>query len=102
MPSLARAVGLGLNAQGEVRDAVQQAEMAERSGLDSVWFHEYDFARDAVTYATAVATTVPRLRICLGALNPNTRNQVVLAMTVSVHTTWLPGESLWLSALPCP
>jgi 1,4-dihydroxy-2-naphthoate octaprenyltransferase len=92
MPSLARPVGLGLNAQGEVRDAVRQAELAERAGLDSVWFHESYFARDAVTYATAVAAGVPRLRICLGALNPNTRNQVVLAMTVSALDDLAPGR----------
>jgi 1,4-dihydroxy-2-naphthoate octaprenyltransferase len=92
MPSLARAVGLGLNAQGEVRHAVRQAEIAERAGLDSIWFHESYFARDAVTYATAVATSVPRLRICLGALNPNTRNQVVLAMTVSALDDLAPGR----------
>lgn len=92
MPSLARAVGLGLNAQGDVRDAVGQAELAERAGLESVWFHESYFARDAVTYATAVATTVPRIRVCLGALNPNTRNQVVLAMTVSALDDLAPGR----------
>ena len=92
MPSLARPVGLGLNAQGEVRDAIHQAELAERAGLDSIWFHESYFARDAVTYATAVATTVPRMRICLGALNPNTRHPVVLAMTVSALDDLAPGR----------
>src|SRR5487761_168622 len=92
MPVLARPVGLGLNAQGEVRDAVRQAELAEQAGLESIWFHESYFARDAVTYATACATTVPRLRICLGALNPNTRNQVVLAMTVSALDDLAPGR----------
>lgn len=92
MPVLARPVGLGLNAQGEVRDAVRQAELAEQAGLESIWFHESYFARDAVTYATAVASSVPRLRICLGALNPNTRNQVVLAMTVSALDDLAPGR----------
>ncbi|MGH7666952.1 MAG: LLM class flavin-dependent oxidoreductase [Candidatus Dormibacteria bacterium] len=92
MPVLARSVGLGLNAQGDVRDALREAELAERAGLDSIWFHESYFARDAVTYATAVATTVPRLQICLGALNPNTRNQVVLAMTVSALDDLAPGR----------
>lgn len=92
MPSLARPVGLGLNAQGEVRDAIRQAELAERAGLDSVWFHESYFARDAVTYATAVASSVPRLRICLGALNPNTRDPVLLAMTVSALDDLAPGR----------
>jgi 1,4-dihydroxy-2-naphthoate octaprenyltransferase len=92
MPSLARPVGLGLNAQGEVRDAIRQAELAERAGVDSLWFHESYFARDAVTYATAVATIVPRLRICLGALNPNTRHPVLLAMTISALDDLAPGR----------
>ncbi len=102
MPSLARRVGLGLNAQGDVRAAVQQAARAERLGLDSVWFHESYFARDAVTYATAVATEVPRIGIGLGALNPNTRHPVLLAMTVSALDDLAPGRiSLALgTALP--
>lgn len=92
MPSLARRVGLGLNAQGEVRDAVRQAELAERFGVDSIWFHESYFARDAVTYATAVAASVPRLQIGLGALNPNTRHPVLLAMTISALDDLAPGR----------
>ncbi|MGH7611633.1 MAG: LLM class flavin-dependent oxidoreductase, partial [Candidatus Dormibacteria bacterium] len=102
MPSLARAVGLGLNAQGEVRDALRQAEQAERMGVDSIWFHESYFARDSVTYATAVAAQVPRIGIGLGALNPNTRHPVLLAMTVSALDDLAPGRvSLALgTALP--
>ncbi len=102
MSALARQVGLGLASQSPLRDVVRYAERAGAAGLDSVWFHESYFSRDAVTYATAVAAAVPRIRIGLGALNANTRHPVLLAMTVSALDDLAPGRiSLALgTALP--
>ncbi len=100
--SLLRAVGLGLGSQGELRDAVRHAEQARAAGMDSVWFHETYFQRDAVTYATVVAHAVPDIKIALGALNANTRHPALLAMTMSALDDLAPGRmALALgSALP--
>ncbi|MBI2772883.1 MAG: LLM class flavin-dependent oxidoreductase [Chloroflexi bacterium] len=83
MAELVRRVGLGLNAQGDVGDTIEWARSARDAGLESVWFHDSYFARDAITYATAVALNVDAIRIGLGALNPYTRHPVLIAMTVS-------------------
>ena len=83
MSSLARRVGLGLAARGSVSDAVEWARRARSEGLESVWFHDSYFERDAVTYATAVASQVEEIKIGLGALNPYTRHPVLIAMTIS-------------------
>jgi 1,4-dihydroxy-2-naphthoate octaprenyltransferase len=83
MPSLARRVGLGLAARGSVSDTVEWARRARSEGLESVWFHDSYFERDAVTYATAVAAQVEEIKIGLGALNPFTRHPVLIAMTIS-------------------
>ena len=83
MPSLARRVGLGLAARGSVSDTVEWARRARSEGLESVWFHDSYFERDAVTYATAVASQVQEIKIGLGALNPYTRHPVLIAMTIS-------------------
>ncbi len=95
-------VGLGLAGRGDLRQAVDYARRAQVAGLDSVWFHESYFERDAVTYATAVAAEVPRVRVALGALNPNTRHPVLLAMTVSALDDLAPGRVILTlgSALP--
>ncbi|MGH2556321.1 MAG: hypothetical protein ACRDHO_11465, partial [Actinomycetota bacterium] len=58
MGELSRPVGLGLAARGSVSDAVEWAEWARRAGLDSVWIHDSYFERDAVTYASAIASQV--------------------------------------------
>ncbi len=92
MTGATRPVGLGLAARGQVTSAVAFARQAAENGLDSVWFHESYFERDAVTYASAVASTVGDIRIGLGALNPNTRHPVLTAMTVSALDQMAPGR----------
>jgi acyl-CoA thioesterase FadM len=56
MATLARRVGLGLNARGDVAETVRWAERARSAGLESLWFHDSYFERDGVTYASAVAS----------------------------------------------
>lgn len=92
MPELARRVGIGLAARGSVSDIVEWAERARSSGIESVWFHDSYFERDAVTYATAVAAQVGDIRVGLGALNPFTRDPVLIAMTVSALDEIAPGR----------
>ena len=90
--ALARRVGLGLASRGKVSDAVGWAERARAAGLESVWFHDSYFERDAVTYASAVASQVHDIGIGLGALNPFTRHPVLIAMTVSSLDEMAPSR----------
>ncbi len=89
---LGRRVGLGLAGRGDLRDAVEYAQQAESAGFESVWVHDSYFERDAVTYATAIATAVRDIRIGAGALNPYTRDPVLLAMTASALDNLAPGR----------
>ncbi|MBM4434335.1 MAG: LLM class flavin-dependent oxidoreductase [Chloroflexi bacterium] len=102
MAELVRRVGLGLAARGDVSDTIEWVRRARDAGLQEVWFHDSYFERDAVTYATAVASHVEGIRVGLGALNPYTRHPVLIAMTVSALDEIAPERiSLALgSALP--
>jgi 1,4-dihydroxy-2-naphthoate octaprenyltransferase len=90
MTELALPVGLGLAARGSVSDAVTWVEDARRLGFDSVWIHDSYFERDAVSYASAIASQVPDIRVALGAVNPFTRHPVLIAMTVSALDQMAP------------
>jgi 1,4-dihydroxy-2-naphthoate octaprenyltransferase len=97
MSSLARPVGLGLAARDDVGDVVGWARDARDAGLDSVWVHDSYFERDAITFVTAIALALELdgesgFRVALGAVNPNTRHPVVLAMTGSALDEILPGR----------
>src|SRR4029079_10931094 len=101
MATLARRVGLGLDARGDVAEFVRWADRARSLGLESVWIHDSYFERDAVTYASAVAAQVGDIKIGLGALNPFTRHPVLIAMTVSALDEMAP-ERILLRPGPAP
>ena len=95
MRALARRVGMGMAARGDISDAIDWARRARDAGLDSLWVHDSYFERDAITYAAAIAgalATDPAspFRLALGAVNPYTRHPVVLAMTGSALDELLP------------
>jgi 1,4-dihydroxy-2-naphthoate octaprenyltransferase len=98
MRTLARPIGLGLAARGAPKDVLDWARRSRDAGLDSVWIHDSYFERDAITFASVVADGLARdddggaFRVALGAVNPNTRHPVVLAMTGSALDEILPGR----------
>jgi len=99
MPLLARPIGLGLAARGDVDEVVSWARQARDQGLDSVWVHDSYFERDGVSFTTAIAQAIALdgddeagFRVALGAANPFTRHPVVLAMTGSALDEILPGR----------
>ena len=100
MRTLARPIGLGLAARGDVDDVVGWARQARDQGLESVWIHDSYFERDGVSFATAIAQAVAMdgvsdeggFRVALGAVNPFTRHPVVLAMTGAAIDQILPGR----------
>jgi 1,4-dihydroxy-2-naphthoate octaprenyltransferase len=95
MRALARRVGLGIAARGDISDTIDWVRRARDAGLDSVWIHDSYFERDAVTYGAAIAAALANdpdssFRVALGAVNPYTRHPVVLAMTGSALDELLP------------
>jgi 1,4-dihydroxy-2-naphthoate octaprenyltransferase len=98
MEPLARRIGMGLAARGEVEEAVEWAGRAQAAGLDSIWVHDSYYERDSVSYTSAIAARLGApgandpFRIALGAVNPFTRHPVVLAMTGSALDEMAPGR----------
>ncbi len=100
MRMLARPIGLGLAARGDIDEVVAWARQARDQGLDSVWVHDSYFERDGVSFTTAIAQAIAAdddgdeagFRVALGAANPFTRHPVVLAMTGSALDEILPGR----------
>ncbi|MGH2406481.1 MAG: LLM class flavin-dependent oxidoreductase [Candidatus Limnocylindrales bacterium] len=98
MEPLARRIGVGFAARGEVDEVVEWAVRAQAAGLDSIWVHDSYYERDSVSYASAIAARLgapganDHFRIALGAVNPFTRHPVVLAMTGSALDEMAPGR----------
>src|SRR3954470_13200658 len=100
MRMLARPIGLGLAARGDVEEVTGWARRVRDQGLDSIWIHDSYFERDGVSFTTAIAQAIAQdddgdeagFRVALGAANPFTRHPVVLAMTGSALDEILPNR----------
>jgi 1,4-dihydroxy-2-naphthoate octaprenyltransferase len=92
MSELARPVGIGFAARGKVSDVVGWADDARRRGVHSVWIHDSLYERDAVSYASAIASQVPDIRVAMGALSTYTRAPALISMTVSALDEMAPGR----------
>jgi len=92
MAELARAVGLGLAARGDVDDAVAWAKRAEDLGLESVWVHDSYFERDPISFLAPMAQATSRIGLAAGALNPYTRHAFVVASTMATLDNIAPGR----------
>jgi 1,4-dihydroxy-2-naphthoate octaprenyltransferase len=97
MRTLARPIGLGLAARGDLEDVVDWARRSRDAGLDSIWIHDSYYERDAISFGSAIASALAddpasSFRLALGAVNPYTRHPVVLAMTGSALDEVLPGR----------
>lgn len=64
-----------------VAAAAAIAELADRSGVDSVWVAEGHYARDAWTTLSAIALRTERVRLGTGVVPVFTRHPALLAMS---------------------
>ena len=92
MTELARPVGLGLAARGDVRDVVSWAARAEDVGLESLWVHDSYFERDPISFLAPTAAATRRIGLGAGALNPYTRHPFVVASTLASLDNLAPGR----------
>jgi 5,10-methylenetetrahydromethanopterin reductase len=81
---------ISLNSEhGPTADAVKLAVLAEKQGLECVWYCQDLFKRDVWVFLTAAASHTERIHLGTGIVNPYTVNPAELAM----HATTLDEYS---------
>jgi 5,10-methylenetetrahydromethanopterin reductase len=65
---------------GPTHEALKLAVLAEKHGLDSVWYCQDLFQRDVWVFLTAVAANTTRIKLGTGIVTPHTVNPAELAM----------------------
>jgi 5,10-methylenetetrahydromethanopterin reductase len=76
------AVSVGFNADLPVPQMIRHVIQCENLGLNSVWFHEHSFGRDAISFLSAAVQSTKNLRLGVACVNPYTRHPIVVAMSM--------------------
>jgi len=84
---------LSLNSEhGPTSEAVRLAVLAERQGLECVWYCQDLFKRDAWVFLTAAAAHTERIDLGTGIVNPYTVNPAELAMHAATLDEYSGGR----------
>jgi len=84
---------LSLNSEhGPTSEAVRLAVLAERQGLECVWYCQDLFKRDAWVFLTAAAAHTERIDLGTGVINPYTVNPAELAMHAATLDEYSGGR----------
>jgi len=84
---------ISLNSEhGPTADAVKLAVLAEKHGLECVWYCQDLFKRDVWVFLTAAATHTKRIHLGTGIVNPYTVNPAELAMHAATLDEYSGGR----------
>ncbi len=84
---------LSLNSEhGPISEAIKLVVLAERQGLECVWYCQDLFKRDAWVFLTAAATHTERIDLGTGVVNPYTVNPAELAMHAATLDEYSGGR----------
>ena len=78
---------------GPTAEAVKLAVLAEKHGLECVWYCQDLFQRDAWVFLTAAATHTKRIDLGTGVVNPYTVNPAELAMHAATLDEYSGGRA---------
>ena len=88
------AIGLRLHGGPDPRGLAKLADVAEASGLASVWFAENPFQHGVIPAASACAWTTRRLRLGLGIVNVYSHHPTLIAMEFAALDELAEGRAV--------
>ena len=88
------AIGVRLHGGVDPRACIELAEIAEASGLASVWFAENPFQRGVLPAASACAAMTRKLRIGLGIVNVYSHHPTLIAMEFAALDELAAGRAV--------
>lgn len=84
-------IGTAVTGRAPLGDVVEQAQLVEGLGYDSIWIPEIS-GRDAFVTATVLASRTERIRLGLGVIPLPSRSLSTLAMAAAAVSEWVPGR----------
>jgi 5,10-methylenetetrahydromethanopterin reductase len=95
MPEADTTSRFGLNLpNGEIREYLDLARYADRSGVDSLWVSEPQIAADAIVPLAAYATVTEHVRLGTSVIPIWTRNPALIAQSFATLDQLAPGRIL--------
>jgi len=85
-------VGLCFDGFYSIQEMIELAQLADDSGMDSIWMSDHLCFRDSLTTSMALLGATKKIKVAAAPLSPYSRNPIITAMAIATMAEFAPGR----------
>src|SRR5206468_8295846 len=89
-------VGLCFDGFYSIQEMIELAELADETGMDSIWMSDHLCFRDSLTTSMALLAKTQKIKVAPAPMSPYSRQPIISAMSIArseEHTSELQSRS---------
>jgi 5,10-methylenetetrahydromethanopterin reductase len=85
-------VGLCFDGFYSIHEMIELAQLADVSGLESIWMSDHLCFRDSLTTSVALLASTRKVKVAPAPMSPYSRQPIISAMSIATMAEFAPGR----------
>src|SRR6266705_1220497 len=85
-------VGLCFDCFYSIQEMIELAELADETGMDSIWMSDHLCFRDSLTTSMALLAKTQKIKVAAAPMSPYSRTPIISAMSIVTMDEFAPGR----------
>jgi 5,10-methylenetetrahydromethanopterin reductase len=85
-------VGLCFDGFYSIHEMIELAQLADMSGMESIWMSDHLCFRDSLTTSMALLASTQRIKVAPAPMSPYSRQPIISAMSIATLEEFAPGR----------
>jgi 5,10-methylenetetrahydromethanopterin reductase len=85
-------IGLCFDGFYSIHEMIELAQLADESGLESIWMSDHLCFRDSLTTSMALLASTKRIKVAPAPMSPYSRQPIISAMSIATMEEFAPGR----------
>src|SRR2546430_10780048 len=85
-------LGLCFDGFYSIQEMIELAELADETGMDSIWMSDHLCFRDSLTTSMALLAKTQKVKVAPAPMSPYSRQPIISAMSIATMEEFAPGR----------
>ena len=85
-------VGLCFDGFYSIHEMIELAQLADESGMESIWMSDHLCFRDSITTSMALLASTKSIKVAPAPMSPYSRQPIISAMSIATMEEFAPGR----------
>src|SRR5205814_9970053 len=87
-------LGLCFDGFYSIQETIELAELADETGMDSIWMSDHLCFRDSLTTSMALLAKTQKIKVAPAPMSPYSRQPIISAMSIATMEEFPPGRHI--------